>query len=120
MSKTICTGAAQVQTIKPVTAEMCQKQMRHCHSWIEQSMQSQEGGNLQQFATLQALMLLAAALIQTENIDLLPLYMSYLWGYRGLCSNWLAAVSISASTSYSSASQISSPSSLGHRHVEAH
>ncbi len=32
-------------------------------------MQSEEGGSLQQFGTLQSLMPLASALIQTEKID---------------------------------------------------
>ena len=32
-----------------VTTELCQKQIKHCHAWIEQ------GGSLQQFADLQTL-----------------------------------------------------------------
>jgi len=35
-------------------------------------MQSQEGGNLQQFGTLEALLPLAAALMHTEAVDSLP------------------------------------------------
>jgi hypothetical protein len=65
--------AAQTrEAMEQVTAELCQKQIRHCHTWIEQFMQSQEGGSLQQFGTLAALLPLAAALIQTEAIDPLP------------------------------------------------
>ncbi len=55
--------------MEQVTAELCQKQIRHCHTWIEQFMQSEQGGSLQQFGTLEALMPLASALIQTEKID---------------------------------------------------
>jgi len=33
-----------------VTAELCQKQIAHRHAWIEHFMQSEEGGNFQQFA----------------------------------------------------------------------
>jgi len=64
--------ACAVQTreaMEQVTAELCQKHIRHCHTWIEQFMQSEEGGSLQQFGTLAALTPLAAALIQTEQID---------------------------------------------------
>jgi hypothetical protein len=65
--------AAQTrEAMDRVSAELCQKQIRHCHTWIEQFMQSQEGGSLQQFGTLAALLPLAAALIQTEVVDPLP------------------------------------------------
>ena len=68
-------GMSYVQTreaMECVTAELCQKQTRHCHTWIEQLMQSEEGGSLQQFGTLQSLLPLAAALIHTEAVDPLP------------------------------------------------
>jgi hypothetical protein len=65
--------AAQTrEAMDRVTAELCQKQIRHRHTWIEHFMQSGEGGSLQQFGTLAALMPLAAALIQTKVIDPLP------------------------------------------------
>jgi hypothetical protein len=60
------------EAMECVTAELCQKQIRHCHTWIEQFMQSEEGGSLQQFGTLQSLLPLAAALIHTEAVDPLP------------------------------------------------
>ena len=61
--------ACAVQTreaMEQVTAELCQKQIAHCHAWIERFMQSEEGGSLQQFGTLHALMPLAAALTTSE------------------------------------------------------
>jgi hypothetical protein len=51
-----------------VSAELCQKEIAHCHAWIQRFMQPEEGGSLQQFGTLQALMPLAAALIRTEAL----------------------------------------------------
>lgn len=51
-----------------MTAELCQKQIAHCHAWMEQFMRSEEGGSLQQFATLDALKPLAAALANTEDL----------------------------------------------------
>jgi hypothetical protein len=56
--------------MEQVTSELCQKQMMHCHAWIEQFMLSEEGGSLQQFATLAALKPLAAVL--TDIGDLAP------------------------------------------------
>jgi hypothetical protein len=69
-----CTRTAQacaVQTreaMERVTAELCQKQIAHCHAWIERFMQSEEGGSLQQFATLAALKPLAAALTNIDDL----------------------------------------------------
>jgi transposase len=63
--------ACAVQTreaMECVTVELCQKQIAHCHAWIEQFMQSEEGGSLQQFATLAALKPLAAALINIGDL----------------------------------------------------
>jgi len=74
-TRTRTAQACAVQTrvaMEQVTAELCQKQIRHCHAWIEQFMQSEEGGSLQQFGTLQAVLPLAAALIRTEAVDTLP------------------------------------------------
>ena len=51
-----------------VTAELCQKQIAHCHAWIERFMQSEEGGSLQQFGSLQALLPLAAALLEAGDL----------------------------------------------------
>ena len=51
-----------------VTAALCQKQIRHCHAWIERFMQSEEGGSLQQFTSLQTLLPFAAALLQSEEV----------------------------------------------------
>jgi transposase len=70
--------ACAVQTreaMECVTAELCQKQIQHCHGWIERFMQSEEGGNLQQFGSLQALMPLAAALHKADDVapDAVPL-----------------------------------------------
>ena len=65
--------ACAVQTreaMERVTAELCQKQIAHCHAWIERFMQSEEGGSLQQFATLAALKPLAAVLTNID--DLVP------------------------------------------------
>jgi hypothetical protein len=69
-TRTRTAQACAVQTrvaMEQVTAELCQKQIKHCHAWIERFMQSEEGGSLQQFATLQALMPLAAAMQQSED-----------------------------------------------------
>ena len=71
-TRTRTAQACAVQTreaMEQVTVELCQKQIAHCHAWIERFMQSEEGGSLQQFGTLKALMPLAAALIQTEKIE---------------------------------------------------
>jgi hypothetical protein len=62
--------ACAVQTreaMDNVTAELCQKQIRHCHAWIERFISSDQGGSLQQFTTLQTLMPLAGALQQTDD-----------------------------------------------------
>jgi transposase len=61
--------ACAVQTreaIEQVTAELCQKQIAHCHAWIERFMHSEEGDSLQQFGTLKALLPLAAALLKSD------------------------------------------------------
>ena len=50
-----------------VTAELCQKQIQHCHAWIEDFMRSEQGGSLQQFASLQDLLPLAGALTNTDD-----------------------------------------------------
>jgi len=63
--------ACAVQTreaMECVTAELCQKQIAHCHAWIERFMQSEEGGSLQQFVTLAALKPLAAALTNAGDL----------------------------------------------------
>jgi hypothetical protein len=63
--------ACAVQTreaMECVTAELCQKQIAHCHAWIERFMQSEEGGSLHQFATLAALKPLAAALTHIDHL----------------------------------------------------
>ena len=70
--------ACAVQTreaMERVTAELCQKQIQHCHTWIERFMQSEEGDSLQQFGSLQALLPLAAALLKAEDLtsDAVPL-----------------------------------------------
>jgi hypothetical protein len=62
--------ACAVQTreaMDQVTAELCQKQIHHCHAWIEHFMQSEQGGSLQQFGTLHALQPLVSALDNTDN-----------------------------------------------------
>jgi hypothetical protein len=62
--------ACAVQTreaMEQVTAELCQKQISHCHKWIDAFMQSEEGGSLQQFGSLQVLQPLAAALQQCDD-----------------------------------------------------
>jgi transposase len=62
---------ATVQTRKAmdeVTTELCRKEIAHCHQWIDTFMQSEEGGSLQQFKTLQALMPLAAALQVSSDV----------------------------------------------------
>jgi hypothetical protein len=55
------------EAMEKVTADLCQKQIQHCHAWIDKFMQSEEGGSLQQFGTLQALQPLAAALQQCDD-----------------------------------------------------
>ena len=49
-----------------VTAELCQKQIQHCHAWIERFMKSDEGGSLTQFATLQVLKPFASTMLQVD------------------------------------------------------
>jgi hypothetical protein len=70
--------ACAVQTreaMERVTAELCQKQIQHCHEWIERFVQSEEGGSLHQFDSLQALLPLAAALLKADDLapDSVPL-----------------------------------------------
>jgi hypothetical protein len=68
-TRTAHTCAVQTrEAMDRVTAELCQKQIRHCHEWIERFMQSDEGGNLQQFTTLKALLPLAGALLQSDDL----------------------------------------------------
>jgi transposase len=65
------THSCTVQTreaMEQVTAELCQKQIAHCHAWIERFMQSEQGESLQQFGSLQVLLPLAAALAKTEAV----------------------------------------------------
>lgn len=64
--------ACAVQTreaMECVSAELCQKQILHCHAWIEQFMQSEDGGSLQQFCTLASLKPLAAALADIADVS---------------------------------------------------
>lgn len=68
-NRTRTAQACAVQTreaMDRVTAELCKKQIGHCHAWIERFMQSEEGGSLQQFATLQQLTPLAGAMLQVD------------------------------------------------------
>jgi len=68
-SRTVQACAVQTrEAMDQVTAELCQKQILHCHAWIEQFMRSEEGVSLQQFTTLAALQPLAAALANTEEL----------------------------------------------------
>jgi hypothetical protein len=63
--------ACAVQTreaMESVTAELCQKQIQHCHAWIERFIQSEEGGSLRQFSSLQQLLPLAVALLKSEEL----------------------------------------------------
>jgi transposase len=67
-SRTPHTCAVQTrEAMEKVTADLCQKQIQHCHAWIDEFMQSEEGGSLQQFGTLQVLQPLAAALQQCDD-----------------------------------------------------
>jgi DDE superfamily endonuclease len=62
--------ACAVQTreaMEQVTAELCRKQIAHCHAWIERFMQSEEGESLQQFGSLQGLQPLAGSLLKSED-----------------------------------------------------
>jgi hypothetical protein len=70
--------ACTVQTreaMEQVNADLCQKQIEHCHEWIKRFMQSEEGGSLQQFGSLQALLPLAAALHKADDFapDIKPI-----------------------------------------------
>jgi len=68
-TRTASACAAQTrEAMDQVTAELCQKQIAHCHAWIEDFMRSEQGGSLRQFATLSALLPLAAALTNTEEV----------------------------------------------------
>ena len=67
--------ACTVQTreaMEQVTAELCQKQIAHCHAWIERFMQSEEGESLRQFGSLPALLPLAAALLKSDELAATP------------------------------------------------
>jgi hypothetical protein len=63
--------ACAVQTreaMERVTAELCQKQIKHCHAWIEQFMSSEQGGSLQQFADLQSLKQAPAQQLKADDL----------------------------------------------------
>jgi hypothetical protein len=67
-SRTAHTCAVQTrEAMESVTADLCQKQIQHCHAWIERFMQSEEGESLQQFSTLKQLLPLAAALLKSHE-----------------------------------------------------
>ena len=63
--------AATIQTrvaMEQVTAELCQKVISHCHKWMQQFMKSEEGGSLQQFADLKALMQVPAKDLKADDL----------------------------------------------------
>jgi hypothetical protein len=53
-----------------VSAQLCQKVITHCHKWIEQFMQSDDGGSLQQFKDLETLMKAPAEAVKVDDIAL--------------------------------------------------
>lgn len=55
------------EAMERVNADLCQKQISHCHEWINRFMQSEEGGSLHQFGSLKALLPLAAALLEAND-----------------------------------------------------
>jgi transposase len=68
-SRSVHTATVQTRkAIDEVTAELCRKEIAHCHQWIDTFMQSEEGGSLQQFKTLQVLMPLVAALSEASDV----------------------------------------------------
>jgi transposase len=58
------------QAMDSVTAGLCEKEISHCHKWIEQFMKSEESGSLQRFSDLPAL--LNASPEQLKATDLAP------------------------------------------------
>ena len=72
-TRTRTAHACAVQTreaMERVTAELCRKQIRHCHEWIEQFMSSDQGGSLQRFKDLEAMQ--HAAPQELKATDLAP------------------------------------------------
>lgn len=51
-----------------VTAELCGRVITHCHKWMEQFMKSDQGGSLQQFVTLQALVQAPDGILQVVDV----------------------------------------------------
>jgi hypothetical protein len=73
-TRTAHTCAVQTrEAMERVTAALCQKQIRHCHEWIEQFMSSEQGGSLQRFKDLKALQ--HAAHEELKATDLAPAAM---------------------------------------------
>jgi hypothetical protein len=60
------------QAMECVTAELCQKEISHCHTWIEQWMKSDNGGSLQQFADLSALTHTPSEALKANDIAAIP------------------------------------------------
>jgi hypothetical protein len=55
-SRSVDEAAAQTrQAMDQVTTELCQKVINHTHTWMEEFMQSEEGGSLRQFRDLATL-----------------------------------------------------------------
>ena len=52
-----------------VTTELCQKVINHTHAWMEEFMQSDEGGSLQQFHDLTTLKASCEAMHQAAAND---------------------------------------------------
>ena len=61
------------EAMEKVTAELCQKEISHVHTWIEQFMQSEEGGSLQRFADLHALMNASANDAKADDLAVMAL-----------------------------------------------
>ena len=51
-----------------VTAQLCQKEIHHCHKWINTFMQSDAGGSLQQYTDLAVLMNSPAAGVEANDV----------------------------------------------------
>jgi transposase len=67
-SRSVHTAAVQTrEAMEQVSAQLCCKVISHCHKWMQQFMQSEEGGSLRRFLDLPMLMW-AAAELQADDL----------------------------------------------------
>jgi hypothetical protein len=68
-SRSVHTAAVQTrEAMDQVTKELCCREIGHTHKWMQQFMQSEEGGSLQRFIDLPALMHARPDWLQADDL----------------------------------------------------